>query len=42
MYRPLILAALPLLLTLMNSPAAKAHETVRVGLIQMNARLYDK
>jgi predicted amidohydrolase len=40
-YRPFMLAALVLFLTLMNS-AAKAEETVRVGLIQMNARLYDK
>ena len=41
MFRPLIVAAL-LLLTVFNSADAKADETIRVGLIQMNARLYDK
>ena len=42
MYRPFILAALLLVVTVINSTAAKADETIRVGLIQMNARLYDK
>lgn len=42
MDRSFIIAAMLLLFPLMNSTAAKADETVRVGLIQMNARLYDK
>ena len=42
MHRPLIVAALLLLPTVLNSADAKADETIRVGLIQMNARLYDK
>lgn len=42
MCRSLILAPLLLLLAMKSSAATKADETVRVGLIQMNARLYDK
>jgi predicted amidohydrolase len=42
MYRPLIIAALLLLPTVMNPAETKAEETIRVGLIQMDARLYDK
>jgi predicted amidohydrolase len=42
MHRPFIFAALVLLLTVMNSAETKADETIQVGLIQMNARLYDK
>jgi predicted amidohydrolase len=41
MHRPLIVAAL-LLLAILNSADTKADEAIRVGLIQMNARLYDK
>jgi predicted amidohydrolase len=42
MRRPFIFTALVLLLTVLSSADTKAQETVRVGLIQMNARLYDK
>lgn len=42
MHRPLVVAALLLLPTVMNSAETKAEETIRVGLIQMDARLYDK
>ncbi|MGA2631719.1 MAG: carbon-nitrogen hydrolase family protein [Terriglobia bacterium] len=42
MHRPLMVAALLLVPTLLNSADTKADEAIRVGLIQMNARLYDK
>lgn len=42
MHRPFRFAMMVLLLTAINLAAAKAEETIRVGLIQMNARLYDK
>ena len=42
MHRPCIFAALVLLLTVMNSAKMEADETIQVGLIQMDARLYDK
>jgi len=42
MHRPFIFVTLVLLLTVMNSAETKADETIQVGLIQMNARLYDK
>ena len=39
MHRPLIVAALLLLPTVLNPADAKAAETIRVGLIQMDGRL---
>ena len=42
MHRPFTFAFLLLLLTVMNSIGMRADETIRVGLIQMNARLYEK
>ena len=42
MHRPFIVAALLPLLTIVNLANTKAEEIIRVGLIQMNARLYDK
>lgn len=42
MHRPLIIAGLLLLPAVMNPAETKAAETIRVGLIQMDGRLYDK
>jgi predicted amidohydrolase len=42
MPRPLIVTALLLLPTVLNPADTKAQETIRVGLIQMDGRLYDK
>ena len=42
MYRPLVFAAVPLILAVVNLAEARADATVRVGMIQMDARLYDK
>jgi len=38
----LITVAVVLLFTVLNAAVAKADETIRVGLIQMDGRLYDK
>ena len=38
----LITVAVALLLTVLNATVAKADETIRVGLIQMDGRLNDK
>jgi formamidase len=42
MFRSLLVAALLLVPALLSPAQTKADETIRVGLIQMDARLYDK